>query len=198
MDVDIVPILLASGLSKLFSERYQRAEKERQNYLDKVEAATGDDVFKYLLLIDVAALDSYTTQTRLQAEQSFGLSKLVGLLGFCLLTLAIAFGVYSQLFMPRGLQIAYVAAAGGAITEFISGVFFYLYTSTLKQINLFHRELQLSRRISTGLLLTGLVQDATSREGAKLDLARKLIHERETDSSREAPAANRRKSRGGT
>src|SRR5262245_2800501 len=62
--ISLTTLVLSTGLSRLWTERYQRAEKERQTYLDKVETATGDDVFKYLLLIDVAALDSYTTQTR--------------------------------------------------------------------------------------------------------------------------------------
>jgi hypothetical protein len=137
------------------------------------------------------SLRSAAIQRRLDYRRNrvFSLSRLVGLLGFFLLTAAIGFGVYSQVVMPRGLQIAYVAAAAGILTEFISGVFFYLYTSTLKQINLFHSELQLSRRVSTGLLLAGLVHDQCSREAIKAELAARLIHGREDQIAGTQPAA---------
>jgi len=63
----------------------------------------------------------------------------------------------------------------GIITEFIAGVFFYLYNATLKQINLFHSELQASRRTALGLLLQTTVQDEQSRDKTKLSLAERLI-----------------------
>jgi hypothetical protein len=39
------------------------------------------------------------------------------------------------------MNAAYLAGIAGVLTEFIAGVFFYLYSKTLGQINLFHDKL---------------------------------------------------------
>ena len=37
------------------------------------------------------------------------------------------------------LSIAYIAGIAGAITQFIAGVFFWMYNRTLQQINMFYQ-----------------------------------------------------------
>jgi hypothetical protein len=60
-----------SGIEVSFGEVVSTAQAERKSYTEKLEDATGDDVFRYLLLINTSALVGYIAQTRLQAEQGF-------------------------------------------------------------------------------------------------------------------------------
>jgi hypothetical protein len=166
---------VSSELERSLQERYRGAEEKKSSYAEQIERAKGDDVFKYLLLIDVSALESYVTQTRLQAEKSFQLSRLIAFLGFSLLLAAVALGAVSQLVLTKGLQVAYIATASGAITEFIAGVVLYLYNKTIGQINLFHTELQSSRRMAVALLLRAGVKDAAIKDAATVELAKSLL-----------------------
>jgi hypothetical protein len=59
------------GVSRLLLKNAKKASENKQNYTEKLEKASGEDVFKYILLINVSALEGYVLQTRLQAEQSF-------------------------------------------------------------------------------------------------------------------------------
>ena len=52
-------------------EAIKDAKEREKKYIEKVEGAKGDNVFKYLLLMDSASIEGYIAQTRLQAEQSF-------------------------------------------------------------------------------------------------------------------------------
>ncbi|MFB0505506.1 MAG: hypothetical protein ACETWT_02120 [Thermodesulfobacteriota bacterium] len=68
---------LSDLLIDSFGKVMKEASKDKKTYTEKLETATGDSVFKYLLLINVSALEGYVAQTRQQAEQSFQLSKIV-------------------------------------------------------------------------------------------------------------------------
>ena len=59
-----------SALSNFFVEAAKKAQEDKQSYTDKLEGAEGDDIFKYILLINVSALEGYVAQTRIQAEHS--------------------------------------------------------------------------------------------------------------------------------
>src|SRR5579871_2607583 len=87
----IDPVRIIVGL---FTKTSEQATEAKEDYAKKLEIATGDDVFKYVLLINMAALDGYVAQTRLQAAQSFRLSRIVAMIGFLLLAVGIGAGFY--------------------------------------------------------------------------------------------------------
>jgi len=151
------------------------AKKEKKTYTDKLENATGDDIFKYILLINVSALEGYVAQTRIQAQQSFNLSKIIAIVGFLLLGIAICLSIWATYSSNTSLSAAYLSSIAGVLTEFISGVFFYLYNKTLQQINLFHDKLVLMQQTSMSFLATSLVADEAKRDQAKLELSRALL-----------------------
>lgn len=80
-------------------------------------------------------------QARLQAQQSFNLSRFVAITGFLIVSISIGLSVYFTLIGNQNLNAAYLAGIAGVLTEFIAGVFFFLYSKTLGQINLFHDKL---------------------------------------------------------
>ncbi len=162
-----VPIGLAALLAN--------ATRDKRTYAQKLEEAQGDDVFKYLLLMNASALEQYVTQTRLQAEQSFRLSRVVAIVGFVLLAISIGLGVYTNLSGGDTLDAAYLSGIAGVLTEFISGVFFYLYNKTLQQLNLFHNRMLSAQHIATAFLANSRVADVAKRDDGKVELAKALI-----------------------
>lgn len=118
-----------------------KSYQDKKTYEDKLENAKGPDIFKYVLLINISALDGYVAQARLQAQQSFALSKLVAITGFVIIVTAICLSVFLTITGNQNLNAAYLTAIAGILTEFTSGVFFFLYSKTLNQINLFHDKL---------------------------------------------------------
>jgi len=165
---------LSNAVAKLFASQAEEATKEKKNYTDKLEEAEGDDIFKYLLLISVASLESYVAQTRLQAEQSFRWSKLVAVIGFVIIAIGVAIAIITSVGGTIRIEAAYLASLSGVIVEFVAGVFFYLYNRTLQQINLFHRRLADSQQLAISLMANSLIGDDTRRDEARAEVVREL------------------------
>ena len=160
---------------QLFKKTSDQASEAKQNYAEKLETASGDDMFKYVLLINVAALEGYVAQTRIQAAQSFRLCTAVGLMCFLLIAAGVGGGFYLSASGRATLSMAYVASGAGVLTEFISGIFFYLYSRTLQQINRFHDRLVATQQISMSFLASSLVVDANKRDEAKIALSKGML-----------------------
>jgi hypothetical protein len=168
-------------LAKEFQQRLTRqsdeASEKTNDYAQKLETATGADLFKYFLLINVAAIEKYITQTRIQAELSFRLSKRVALWAFVLIAGGVALAIYSAFFNKGGgLTPAVVATLAGVFTQLISGVFFYLYNRTLQQFNLFGDKISAAQRLAMSLLVNGSIADSAKRDDSSAGLATALLH----------------------
>jgi hypothetical protein len=164
----------ANAITELLTKKVEVSTEEKKTYSDKLENATGDDIFKYILLINISALDGYVAQTRIQAQQSFQLSKIVAIIGFIILSIAIGLSIFLTMSGNANLNAAYLSSVAGIVTEFIAGVFFYLYNKTLQQINLFHDKLVMMQQTSMSYIATGLVSDQAKKDQAKIDLSNKF------------------------
>ena len=179
--MDLLNKMMAqSELAKKFSEIVDEASKEKKDYTGKLEVAEGDAAFKYLLLIQVSALEGYVAQTRGQAEQSFQLCKRVAIVGFIIIAAGIIVGIVSNFTETMQLKVAYLASTAGILTEFVSGVFFYLYNRTLQQLNLFHDKLLATQQISMSFLSNSLISKVETRDASKVELS-KLLMSRSTE-----------------
>jgi hypothetical protein len=127
--------------TEAFKKSLEKSTESKSKYEEKLESAKGVDIYKYVLLINVAALEGYVIQSRLQAQQSFNLSKNISIIGFIIVAIAIILSVFLTLFGKENLNAAYLAGISGVLTEFIAGIFFLLYSKTLAQINIFHDKL---------------------------------------------------------
>jgi hypothetical protein len=156
---------------KSFIALAEKATTEKQSYTEKLETATGDDIFKYLLLINVSALEGYVAQTRMQAQQSFNLSGVIAIVGF----LIVAAGILSNVLGYAEFKAAYLASIAGILTEFISGIFFYLYSRTLQQLNIFSDKLATTQQISMSFLANSLMDDKTKKDESRSELAKLLM-----------------------
>lgn len=127
------------------------AEKERiERRLGGVESSGSDGqaagstaqggagYFNELVSINVTNLREYYHMVKTHAQQSFLASVFAGLFGFVL----IAVGLGVAFFQERSDQsAAFLATGAGMLTEFISGVFFYLYNRTIRQLKDYHDSL---------------------------------------------------------
>jgi Cyanobacterial TRADD-N associated 2-Transmembrane domain len=175
--VEILPLLssevvkLAVGAASSWRKRADAATEDQRDYQEKLENAPADNVFRYVFLINNAAVEKYVSQSRAQAEASFLLSRRAGIAGFALLLGSIVIGlVYQRTDHP--LDIAYLSAVAGAITQFLSGVFFWLYNRTLQQINLFYQGIMSQQ--TEALAAIGRVSEA-AREAEKGRSLAKMI-----------------------
>jgi hypothetical protein len=165
----------------------QNAADQKAEYADKLETATGGDVFKYFLLINVASLEKYVAQTRIQAQLSFRLCERVSQWAFFLILLGVFMAIVSPLLSLLSakwpalgtttvpLAPAGLAALAGIITQFISSVFFYFYNRTLQQFNLFGEKLSAAERVAISLLVNGTITDDAARNTSSAELAKALL-----------------------
>ena len=169
---------MMSEAAKVFTrviQDYKEAKEKKKLYIEKVEVATGYDVFKYLMLMDSAAIEEYVALTRLQAVESFKLTKYVAVIGFILIASGIILGIGTSLWGSIGLNAAYLASLAGILTEFISGVFFYIYNRTLQQMNLFHDKMLTSKKVSMSFLANSITGDDKKREETQAELSKMLM-----------------------
>lgn len=101
-------------------------------------SGAGDEYFGSLVRINVDNLSDYYTQVRVHTNNSFWASVVAGALGLLLIVAGLTIGFASD---ASTRSLSYVATASGVIVEFISGVFFYLYNRTVRQLKDYHDSL---------------------------------------------------------
>jgi hypothetical protein len=116
-------VRLAADAAASWRTKADVATKNQRDYQAKLEHAQPEKVFRYVFLINNAAVEKYVSQSRAQAEASFLLSRRASIAGFALLLVSVVIGLVSQR-TDHPLDIAYISAVAGAITQFLSGVFF--------------------------------------------------------------------------
>jgi hypothetical protein len=122
-----------------FLVQLNEVAEEQHDYQEKLEGASSPmEAFRYVYLINNKSIEKYVLQSRIQSQDAFKLSKNVALAGFVVLVAGIGIGIASQ-FTDNALSTAYLASIGGVLTEFIAGVFFWMYNRTLQQINVFYQ-----------------------------------------------------------
>jgi hypothetical protein len=161
-------MIAGPSISQQWTTSAEQSYAKKETYEDKLEHAKGMDVYKYVLLINVSALEGYVAQARLQAQQSFNLSRVIAVAGFVIISAAIVLSVYLTTNGNQNLNAAYLAGVAGVLTEFTSGIFFFLYSKTLGQINLFHDKLVDMQKTALSYLAGG--QSETASEAKAVDI----------------------------
>jgi len=178
---------LYSQFQNRLNKQADEATEKTDDYAAKLESATGSDTFKYLLLINVAAIEKYVAQTRIQAQISFRLCKRVALWSFVLIAAGVALAIYSSIWGDKALDAAKLSALSGIITQFVAAVFFYLYNRTLQQFNLFGEKVAAAERIAISLLANASITDAAERDASTAELIKALLAVQSAGSSAAGP-----------
>jgi hypothetical protein len=80
----------------------------------------------------------------------------VAVVGFVIIAIGVSLGIGATLMGNSNLSAAYLSSLAGILTEFIAGVFFYLYNRTLQQMNVFHDKLIASKQLALNYLAESL------------------------------------------
>jgi hypothetical protein len=124
-----------------------------------IQSASGKpSYFDQLVKINVDNLGDYYTLVKEQTNKSFYAALIVGLLGFALVLAGLAMGFVNYQNTP---PVTYIASGAGVVTEFIAGVFFYLYNKTVQQLKGYHDSLL---NVQNVLLSFKIVEDIQSEE----------------------------------
>lgn len=148
--------------------------------LDSSNTSLGptNNYFDSLVRINIENLGRYYALVRNQADKSFLVSVYAGVLGFTLVAIGSFIETPSQ-----------ITTVSGLLTEFISAVFFYLYSQTVRQMKGYHDSLLAVQNV----LLSFKLIDDTRDEAQKTAMIRdmlKYLASNHSDSPQEAPVAS--------
>lgn len=127
-----------------------------------------NDIFENSIRMSYNYLDQYYKQTREQAQKGFWITVAISIFG------AILIGVGIVSMFAGQTQPSYVTCAVGAITEFISAIFFYLYNKTISSMSQYHNKLVLSQNISIALKVADSLPEGNQAE-AKSTIVNELL-----------------------
>jgi hypothetical protein len=148
-------ILFIIGLFIMTADRIARKSELRQIKIKLLEIGAQElkdnieiDFFTKLVEINFKYLDQYYLQTQEQADKSFWLSVIAGVVGFIIIITGV---IMMFLNADKNFQPSYITTGAGVITEFIASVFFYLYNRTILKMSQYHQKLVITQNISLAL-----------------------------------------------
>lgn len=158
-----IGMTIATSIMLFVKQYYDRKRKlddqtEVKQEVEKVfEIFADDDTNDILKLMrrNVAELKEYYTINKQQARNAFSSALIVCFLGFFLFT----GGLIGSFFTETDQNIILFSTISGTIVEIISGLFFWLYSQSLKQINLFHESLRNTEKFLTAIQLAENVSE---------------------------------------
>lgn len=121
---------------------------------NKITEDLKDDFFTKLVEINFKYIDRYYDRTESQAKSAFSITVFVAVVSF----LFILSGIIMS-FLDKQ-STANLATISGILGEFIAGVFFYLYNSTVKKMSEYHSKLVLTQNIGIALKVSETLPEA--------------------------------------
>lgn len=153
--------LIITSLGGVFASYFLKTKIDRKSAKTE-EIEIKEEVDRYVKLIDegdkdvlalmiknVAELREYYVINKQQARNAFSSALIICVLGFLLFASGL---IISYTFPYRQNAVPY-STIGGAIVEIIAGLFFWLYSKAIKQINIFHTSLQSTEKFLTAIQL---------------------------------------------
>lgn len=124
------------------------------------------EYFDSLVKINIENLAAYYSLVKVHTSQSFKISLISSTIGFGLIVAGLIVG-YRQ----DDKTIGYMASGSGILIEFISGILFYLYNKTVRQLKDYHDSLIGVQNI----LLSFKLIESTSDEKVKAEMVGKML-----------------------
>jgi hypothetical protein len=118
--------------------------------------------FDSLVRINVDNLAAYYALVKVHTDKSFMVSIVVGCIGFILIIAGLILGFIDSV---NAKAISYLAAGSGILTEFIAGIFFYLYNRTVRQMKEYHDSLLNVQNILLSFKIVGDTKDEKEKVG---------------------------------
>lgn len=121
--------------------------------------------FDRLVDINLTNLGAYYGLVKIHAGNGFIVATAAAAVGFALVILGLLVGLFLG-DSARASHISYMAAGSGVITEFVAGIFFYLYNKTVQQLKEYHDSLLAVQDVLLSFKLVGDTPDP--QEKAKM------------------------------
>lgn len=131
---------------------------EIENTQNEVEK----DIFENSIKMSYKYLDQYYLQIREQAQRGFLVTVSIAVFGAGLISIGII-----AMFLGK-VTPSYITCASGAITEFVSVIFFYLYNKTVSSMSKYHNKLVLSQNISIALRIADGLPEENSNQAKNI------------------------------
>lgn len=128
--------ILSSKVSEVEAKKVRISIKEFSDLLSKNEQV---DIIK-IMYENVGEMREYYVISKQQANKSF-----ISALFICFTGVAIyIIGIFSYIFLGKDINI--ISVISGTVVEIISGLFFWLYKNTIKQLEIYHKRLELTEK----------------------------------------------------
>jgi hypothetical protein len=111
--------------------------------------------FDKLVRINIENLAEYYSLIKVHTNNSFRISAISGVVGFLLIVIGLVTGFAN---VTETQYLAYVITGAGILIEFISGIFFYLYNRTIRELKGYHDSLLVVQNI---LLSFKIIEEIT-------------------------------------
>ena len=98
--------------------------------------------------ININNLAEYYAIVKVHTDSSFQITAIAGVIGFLFIAGGLIIGLANKGEMQT---LTYISTAAGVITEFISGIFFYLYNRTVRQLKCYPRQPPRGPKYSPGV-----------------------------------------------
>jgi hypothetical protein len=153
------------------SEEEVEAIKTKKSVMDRVAQSKPTDkesdtsrYFKSLVEINILYLKDYYSLVKVHTDKSYIVATLAGMIGFGFIIVGLIVGLAVSFTGNENAQIiAYLTSASGIITEFIAGIFFYLYNKTVRQLKEYHDSLLDVQNILLSFKIVGDTSDVNER-----------------------------------
>jgi hypothetical protein len=154
-------LLVASGFAGALKLE-KLAENRRKNEVMSILGGSSPttEYFEKLVNINVENLSAYYITVKSHANKSFFASLFVALAGFVLIGVGIELAMTHA---KEGISVAQLSGLAGVATEFISAVFFYLYSRTVRQMKEYHNSLLAVQNVLLSFKLVGETTEPTEK-----------------------------------
>jgi hypothetical protein len=119
-----------------------------------------DDYFERLVKINLENLAAYYELVKVQTDKSFSATLRIAYLGAFFIITGLALGFFRT---DAGDKLTYISTGAGVLTEFIAGVFFWLYSRTVSQLRGYHDSLISVQNILLSFKLVSDTRDAKEK-----------------------------------
>lgn len=163
MGIDLIISILGTTLSTILALTFKtnidkkdiNAENEEiDKSVKKVVDLTNDnDDIIGLMMTNVAELREYYVISKRQATKAFSASLLVCFLGI----IVYIAGISVLLFTDDNILL--LSTISGTIVEIIAGLFFWLYSQSVKQLSMYHMRLGTTEKYLTAIKLVEKMSD---------------------------------------
>lgn len=157
-----------------FSYELNSLREEREQIQHRVQEKERSDIFDTLQL-SLNQLNEYYTINKSQARNSFLASVFAIIVGFLVIVGGI---ILYYTATQKGLQISAITGLAGAVCEFIGASYFYLYRTSLAQLNIFFAELVRTQDTMLAIKLTEALTPEAKRVSATERVVAALLERR--------------------